>query len=552
MKKVSVALIVFTLILGVFAIGGTVKYGGILKAETEAGPLTLNLNPFSVGSAWMSQPTIYETLFYVNPLNGSTTPFLGTSYKWTDNNLELIVTTRSGVEWTDGTPFTAKDVAFSFDYIKKFPAIDSSGLWAKGSGLESVEASGDNTVVFKFSTPNTPLFTYIAGTYIVPEHIWKSVADPTKYLDKNPVGTGPFLFKSFSSDTNTMTFVKNPNYWMKGKPYIDEVQIISSNSNNNVLLSMLKHETDFSNLYVPDVEKTWIGKDPQVNGIYWPVYSINALYLNTQKAPFDNPTFRKAVSVAINKKALDDKAYFGMGGTVNPTGIIPGQQNEWLDPTLASLSKSFDYSPAEAEKLLASIGYKKDAKGNLTGPDGKELPTYKILVGAGWTDYITMAQVISENLKALGISTVIDQQPFSTYMPSVLTGTYDMVISWGTGTGPTPYFYFYQEFSPSFSASKIGETVISDYSRYTNPIITSALQVYAQTGDLSLQKQAMYAVERVFLEDVPFIPLTNRTNFEIFSTNKFVGWPSESDPYNSGGNVNSKDAELIFLNVHLK
>ena len=91
------------------------------------------------------------------------------------------------------------------------------------------------------------------------------------------------------------------------------------------------------------------------------------------------------------------------------------------------------------------------------GKDGKPLPTFKILVGAGWTDFITMAQVMSNNLKELGIDSTIDQQAWSSYAGGLQTGTYDMGISWGWGTAETPYNLFFQSFAPEFTA-KVGDS----------------------------------------------------------------------------------------------
>jgi peptide/nickel transport system substrate-binding protein len=570
-KKASVIALSVLMFLLVFSVGFSLtlvplsqtfpqvpnaKYGGTLYLGTQAGPITQSMNPFTASTnSGFELATIYEPLFYVNSLNGDVTPLLGTSYKWSDNDLELTVTTRDNVKWSDGTPFTAQDVAFTFNYIKKYPALDTTGIWSSISNLQSVEASGTNVVVFKFSAPNVPLFSYIAGVPIVPEHIWSSIDNPVNYQDQNPVGTGPFIFESYSSALNSLTFVKNPNYWMQGRPFVDKV-VAQSFIGGNVpnLLSMLKGQTQFSNMFIPDVQSAWIGKNPDTNKIYWPVVSVNALYFNTQKYPFNDVTFRKAVSLAIDKAALEQKAYFGTGGyDENQTGIIPSQQAAWLDPTLTSLASSVNsYNPQEAQKLLASIGFVKNSSGQLVGPDGNILPTYKILVGAGWTDFISMAEIVSSDLKQIGISTVVDQEAAATYMSSIMSGTYDLAISWGTGSGPTPYYYYYQEFSPAFSANKIGEMAASDWTRYTNPLITAALQVYAGTSDLALQKQAMYTIERIVLEDLPLVVLTNRTNFEDFYTKDFAGWPSMSNPYNAGENTNSQGGGIVLRNVYLK
>ena len=548
MKKILILVCVFALILGVFAVSSAeVKYGGTLKVSGGVGAGVFN--PFVSATAESITSSIYEGLFYINKLNGKVTPLLGTSYEWRNNNLDLVITIRKEVEWSDGISFTPKDVVFTFNYVKKYPGLDISGVWTPISCLQSVKAEGD-TVVFKFSKQNTPVLASISAIPIVPEHIWSKIEDPTKFENKEPVGTGPLLFKDISQSAGVLTAVKNPNFWMKGRPYIDGLKIIKALGNVTAVMMLLKDEVDWAYLYIPSVKETWNDKNPETNKSWWPVVNANVLYLNTQKYPFTIPEFRKALAMAIDKEALELKAYYGIGGVANPTGIIPTQEEEWLDPSLKSVM--YTYSPQKAQELLASIGFEKNSSGDLVYPGGKVLPTFKILVGSGWTDYITMAQIISENFKELGINTVIDQEQWGAYISSLMTGTYDTAICWETGDGPTPYYLYFNEFNPAFSATKIGEKASSDYSRYTNPLITSALQVFAQTSDLRLQKQAIYTIERIVLDDVPFVPLTNRTNFMNYSEKNFVGWPSDSDPYTSGEGVNQAGGEMVVINVHLK
>lgn len=540
---------------GIVNWGTNVKYGGILKEVMPWGPQTLNFNPFVPTN--LPTHAIYEPLFYVNMLNGDTTNLLGISYKFEDNNLKLVITTRSGVKWSDGTQFTAQDVAFTFNYIKAYPAIDGYGIWSNISNVQSVEASGTNTVIFTFSKPNVALFPFIASQPIVPEHIWANIKDPSTYTNPNPIGTGPFLLKSFSPDR--VVLVKNPNYWLTGRPYIDEVDVSYVVSNTTAYLYMLKHEADWSFLFAPDPVKTFVEKDPSVNSIWWPTYSVNAMVLNTQKYPLDNPIFRRALSIAINKNELEKEVYFGTGGyDPNQAGLIPAQYS-WMDPSLEATNNYLNtYNPQEAQKLLASIGFVKNSAGQLVGPDGKVVPTLNLVVCAGCTDYVSMAGIISQDLKAIGISTNVSQQAGGTYMGSITTGTYDMVIYWGIGGGPTPYYEYYTNLNPAFSASKLGEPVISDISRYTNPIITEALKEYAGTTDLTVQRQAIYKIERVFLDEMPYISLTNRTNFNIYNESTITGFPSDVYPYSAGGSpgaaigLGSSDLLMTLLNVHLK
>ncbi len=534
--------------------GSNVKYGGTLVlAEGQGTEMPYNLNPLSPFPLQIT-PLIYEPLFYVNTANGDVTGLLGTKYEWTNNNLDLVVTTRSGVKWSDGKPFSASDVAFTFNLLKKYPSLDSSGIWSKVSGLQSVQASGTNTVIFKFSNPNVPQFFYIAMQPIVPEHIWENIKDPSTYTNPNPVGTGAFLFKSYTPSNGEEVVVKNPNYWMKGRPYINELIIKSMLTNQSAFLELLKGNAQWGEFYAPDPQTTWIAKDPKYNKIWWPAEGANALFFNTQVYPFNNATFRRAISLAINKKDLEDKAYFGAGGyNVNPTGIIPSQQSEWLDPTLTALASSLNtYNPQEAQKMLESIGFVKNSAGQLVGPDGKTLPSLKLSVVSGWTDFITMANVISLELQKIGLNVVVDQETYNSFISSLMSGTYQMAM-WGLN-GPAPYYIYYDEFNPTLSATKIGETARAGYTRYTNPLITAALSTYAQTTNLRLQKQAMYTIERIILEEMPFVTLTNSTGFQFFNTKEFTGFPSNKIFYSASSSLEpgSYDGYIEALNIHLK
>ncbi len=554
MKKALAFFLIGVLVLIGVAFGQNIKYGGTLRVVYAIGSnLVPNFSPYNP-SPINILPLIYESLFDVNILNGKVSPLLGTSYKWENDNLKLVVTTRKNVKWSDGTPFTAQDVAFTFNYLKQNPSIDLSGIWANSSDLKSVEASGDN-VIFSFYKANTPLFLNIATRPIIPEHIWSKIKNPSTWPNLEPIGTGPFVLSSVNVPNNTVVLARNSNYWMKDKPYIDKISYTVVLSNTTALEMLLANKADLVGAFIPDVEKLWASKDPSVNKYWWPVYSVNILLLNNLKYPFDSSTFRRAISIALDKNALEEKAYYNVGGVANPTGITPMQLDEWMDPSLTPLASMLNtYDPQEAQKLLASIGFTKNANGQLIEPDGKVLSTFKIVVAAGATDFITMAQIISEDLKELGISTIVDQEAGSTYMSSIMSGTYDMAIASGSGIGPSPYYLYNSAFNPAFSAP-IGKTAISDFERYTNPLVTAALQVFSSTSDLSLQKQAMYTIERIMLMDVPFIPLTNRTLFGEYNESSFTGFPTESDPYTYSefmGYPGLYGGELMGLNVHLK
>src|SRR5580698_8697945 len=150
---------------------------GTLTIDNEEGALwTCGFNPFNPAVNGTANGFIYEPLIYVNTLeSGKTTPWLASSFAWSDGNKVLTFTIRKGVKWSDGKPLTAADVAFTFDEMKKFPALDLNALWSVLSGV----TQKGNQVVLTFNTPGVPYFYYVADqTFIVPQHIWSTISNP--------------------------------------------------------------------------------------------------------------------------------------------------------------------------------------------------------------------------------------------------------------------------------------------------------------------------------------------------------------------------------------
>ena len=227
MKRVLVLLLAVGLTAA--ACGGHKSSSGKKTAVTisnEQGTTwTCGFNPFNSDVNFLSAGTIYEQLTFVNGLkSGETTPWLASSYKWSNANKTLTFTIRKGVKWTDGKPLTASDVFYTFNLLKKYPALDLNASWAV---LKSVVQKGDQ-IVFQFKTAAVPYFYYIADqTPIVPQHIWSKIANPVTYKDPHPTGSGPF--KMASCSPQVIKYSKNNGYWQTGKPTIETARPRRSN-----------------------------------------------------------------------------------------------------------------------------------------------------------------------------------------------------------------------------------------------------------------------------------------------------------------------------------
>jgi peptide/nickel transport system substrate-binding protein len=534
-----------------------IRYGGVLHTAMSWTTIPDDFNPLLPGTtsdtAGGTGSLVYENLFYDNTYTGKLTGILGTAYKWSNGNKTLTVTTRNGVKWSDGMPFSAADVAFTFNYIKKYPGLDGTGIWESPSTLKSVTAPSSDRVVFNFNAPDTTEFlSAIVGQKIVPEHIWSKITNPVTFTNPHPVGTGPFLLNSYSP--TLVSYVKNPRYWVPGKPYINGVTMEAVKSDTTVQLLLTRDDIAFSDDYIFDAPRSYVAADPAYNHYWWPSTGLNFLYMNDAVAPFNAVYFRQAIAMAINDNVVAERAYFGsISPATGPveTGVISGQASVWVPPSVRA--REYKYNPSAALRLLESHGYKL-VNGNLEAPDGSPLPTFNILVGSGWSDFISMAQTAGQELLALGIHTTVQQEPYSTYASMQDYGHYSMFIGWGNGNNATPYYEYYYLLSPTETAP-IGKLANTNWERYTSPNVTAALTQYSRTTNLAVQKADIAIVEKNILANVPVIPLTGRpSSFFDYSTKYFVGWPTAANPYETGNPPDdfSGCAELMYLNVHLK
>ena len=153
----------------------------LIIVPNTGGDLVQNFNPFLNGAvnSYGQFGPIYETLLFFNRADGSIKPWLAQSYTFSSDASQITFKLRQGVTWTDGQPFTAADVVFTLNDIKQYPAADYLGI---ASSIKQVTATDTDTVVVTLTSPNSSILWLLAGqTWIVSQHIWGSVGDPSKY-----------------------------------------------------------------------------------------------------------------------------------------------------------------------------------------------------------------------------------------------------------------------------------------------------------------------------------------------------------------------------------
>ncbi len=539
-------LMIFTIVLA--ACGGTSstahkvnKNSSLTLLGNAGGDYPRNFNPYNPSVISGTPGLIYETLLYFNRLDGSVKPWLASSYDRSSDATSITFHLRKGVLWSDGQPFTSDDVVFTLGLFKKYPAMDLSSITPF---IKNVSAPDANTVQVTLNKPFYPILWYLGGqTYILPKHVWSSVkGDGSQYADPNPVGTGPYIVKSFTPQLVTLS--KNPKYWQPGKPEVTELKIPSFNSNTSAELALQKGQIDWTNLYIPNIQKTYINLDPQHNHYWFPASDIVMLFMPLTKYPFNLLPVRQAISSAIDRSKLDSLGESGYEPPAHPTGLLPFNK-DYMAPEYANLQ--FTQDPAKSEQLLQGADFTKGSDGIYADKNGKKL-SFNLNVVSGFTDWITDCQLMATELKAVGIKVNVNVIAFDAYYNALQNGTYDMALLW-TLPGPTPY-YLYDALLRSTNSAPIGQPASSNYERWNDPNTDALLNQYASSSDPTVQKQAIIGIEKVMVEQMPSIPLMDEPYWYQYNTSKFVGWPDQQHPFAAPGTAIYPDIEYVVLNLH--
>lgn len=528
------------LALGVAACGGSGSGsgGGGTSSSASAmltmeggptGPLSQNFNPFSptsANNALAATTLTYEPLYQWNLAQANTMyPWLATSYAWSNGGKTITFGIRSGVKFSNGTPFTASDVAFTFNLLKKYPAINTNGLQ-----ISSASAPSATTAVINFSSPSYSNLYYITGEYIVPESQWSKVGNPAAYTDPNPIGTGPYVLSSFS--TNGLIYTKNPHYWQPGVPKVSKVDFPVYTSNTSANLALENGSLDWAGNFVSNIKSNYLDKSPN-NHLWNLAISTTTLLPNLAKFPFNSLAVRQAVSEGINRAVVSAD---GEGGQQPPAigpGSLTGLTLPVDNPYLTSQTSKYDttYSTSACKSTLERAGWKMGSNGYFTSPSGQTL-AFSLLDPAAFTDYVTDDQIMASELKDCGMNVTVQSDSAAAWGDALANGNFQATTYWGT-SGPTPY-YGYNNYLNDTLTAPVGKSATGDTERFYSPQAQSYLNSYAGTDNPATQRADIVGLEKIVATQLPFIPLVYGTAESEYNTGSFTGWPTPANPYAPG------------------
>ncbi|UCE02200.1 MAG: ABC transporter substrate-binding protein [Candidatus Latescibacterota bacterium] len=521
-------------------------HGVLVVSQEQQAAWVRNFNPLNVAAdpRWPTLAGVYEPLFVFNSIQAEYVPWLGLEHEWREENLLLRVTTRNGVRWSDGQPFSARDVAFTFQLLRRHRALDRRGVWGF---LADVDAVDDRTVDFRFQRVFIPGFDEVAAQQIVPEHVWSKLADPVAFANENPVATGPFTeVRVFRNQVYELG--RNPHYWQEGLPRVEALRFPAIPSNDRANLALVFDEVDWAGNFIPAVDRVFVEREPQHHGYWFPLTGSSIfLYANTARAPFGDARVRKALSMAIDRELVVDVALYRYSRPADATGLSDAY-GAWHNAQIGA-SDWVQHDLERANALLDEAGHARGEDGVRRLPDGTRW-RYDILTVSGWSDWVRASQVIARGFRALGIEASVRTFDFSAWFQRVQEGAFDLSLGWSF-EGPTPYL-FYRWLMSSATVKPIGEASTGNWHRYGSAAADSALVAFEREADPEAQRALSDALQRLFAQEAPAIPLYPNPSWAEYNTSRFEGFPSATHPYADPSPNKFDRGETLLVLTRLK
>jgi peptide/nickel transport system substrate-binding protein len=512
----------------------------IFESDPETGFTPANYNPYVQSTAAYqagADSLVYEPLMDFNLANPAAKPYymLATAYKWGAGGKSITFTIRSGVKFSNGTAMTPADVAFSFNLLKQYADVNTAGLAITGA-----TASG-NQVTVKFSSPQYTNLQSIGNTYVVPQSVWSTIGDPGTYVDGTPIGTGPYTVTTTGSAGITLT--ANPSYW-GGTPAVSTVEIPAIASNTTVLSLLTSNQLTWAGNFITGLQKAYVKPSPSTHQVWFAPVQTNSLEPNLTKWPTDQLAVRQAISLAIDRTAIDTQGEAGLEPVAtNASGIVlPGFKN-----LVAGAVKNDKLSPvsqtAKAVAVLKKAGYV--LKHGYFYLGNKEV-TVPITDPAAYTDYAEDDSLIAAELRKAHINSTFYGPSPSTWAANVASGNFVLTQHWSNTS-----ISAYQLYSGWLNSALITKNSSGNFERLKNKAIDGDLAKLAAQTTTSGQLKYLTPIEKFVATDLPVIPTVYGAAFDEYNSSAFSGWPSASNPYEIG-QPGSPENEIVVLRLKPK
>ncbi len=505
-------------------------------------------NPYAIGSNHQNGPNIiYEPLAYYSAFADKLYPWLAESYQYTPDFRQLTIKTRSDVKWSDGTLFSAEDVAFTFNSLRDLGPKVKWGVDVN-QALDEAIVTDPNTVVLKFKIPSPRFFFFAAykydiGIYMVPKHIFQN-QDWTKFKHFDvakgwPITTGPW--KVVDATLSQKVFERRDSWWAADRKLAPMPAILRSvwlpnTGEQQTAQALITNEADtaydmlpatFPTLFKGNPKiTTHTGQEPPFGYVdWWPL----SLYVNNDVKPFDDKDVRWALSHYIDRDQVVSVAFLG----ASQTSALPLPPYPPLLPFFDAVKdllvkyNTQKFDPKAGDALLAAKGFKKEG-GIWTGPDGQPLTVPIISTGSFGA---ALGPVISEMLKRRGVQASLVLPP--DFNNRFQTGDFVGSIYGHGGSIREPYdtLRLYQGKSIAVPGAHL-----VNFSHWKNPAFDKIVdEVYVtDPQNVSQLKELFRAAMEIWLPELPDIQLVQNHHRIPMNTTYWKNWPTAENNYVNG------------------
>ena len=501
-------------------------------------------NPYAIGSNHQNGANlIYEPLAYYSAFADKWYMWLAESYQFTPDFKQLTIKTRSGIKWSDGTPFSAEDVAFTFNSLRDLGPKVKWGVDVQ-QALDTATATDPNTVVLKFKIPSPRFFFFVSykydiGVYIVPKHIFEGQDWPSfKHFDLAkgwPVTTGPW--KVVASSLQQKVFDRRDSWWAADMKLAPMPQILRNVwlptvAEQQTAQAHITNQADFGASLQPATFPTVIKQNPKVTTWagqkspwgyvdWWPI----SLYVNNEVKPFDDKDVRWAISHYIDREQIIQVGYLG-ADTVSTLPMPPYKPlMPYFDAVKDLLAKynTIEFNPKKGDALLEKKGFKKHDNMWET-PDGKPFTLDIIGFGASGP---AIGPVLSQMLKRHGVAANLALPP--DFDSRFQKGDFVGSIYGHGGSIREPYdtLRLYQ----GQSIAVPGAHAVN-FARWKNPEYDKIVdEVYVTDPEnVAKLKELFRAAMEIWLPDLPDIQLVQNYHRIPLNTTYWKNWATEENP----------------------
>lgn len=455
------------------------------------------------GQGYMTLSYIFDTLMWKD--ESGLIPYLAEDYSVSEDGLTYTFQLRKGVSFTDGTPFTAEDVKFTFDYMKEHPY-----KWVSVSMVEEASVVDEHTVEIKLNKTYNPFLSDVAGSLpILPKHIWENVTEPETFTEPEAaISTGPFILENYDSAAGTYTLKANEDYFY-GDVQIDKLVIanVSGGDSKEALLSgEIAAAPNISYKAAMSLKDS-----PEYTVLEGPGLSVTRLYFNFDEEAMAVKEIRQAMYHAVNLDEIVEKAYGGAGYPGSAGHVQPG--TPWYNPDV----RQYAYDVETAKKMLSEAGAADSNGDGILEYNGEEM-SYTLTFTENDEK---LAELLVSYMKAVGIELVPQSADDATVKAAISEGNFELAFNTnGSFGGDQVFLSRFATVGADGAPSVTGQGGTTWESEEYNRIYNES----AVEQDDAKRHQQVNELQEIIAEELPCLTLYYKKAVAAYNNTIFDGF----------------------------